>query len=382
MFGAVKNLVGTTCISMLKGIQVLELAGLGPVTMCGLILKDYGASVHRILNPNAPFIDHLLSPGKPSVPLDLKNPSDRQRLIDLCKSADVLLDPYRPKCLDRLGLAPDILHKANKRLVLTRISGYGQPESSQDIDYYLRPGHDINYLAESGILWLFIGERGKSVYPINVIADIAGGAFPAVTGILLALYEREKSGLGKIVDVSITDGISYVSTYFMASCQLDGQNEFNPLSSLVHWHSLARQCANLLDGGAPFYRIYETKDKKFVAVGALEPHFYANLLRPLGLTEKYAPQLDRHAWPRIAAILSGIFVSETRDYWCQETDLVRSACLSPVYSLKEAMDRRPKHLYRDLNFSFSPLAGATRDEGGFSIRIPRPCPLLSDFPAD
>ncbi|KAL5112045.1 Isopenicillin N epimerase component 2 [Taenia crassiceps] len=282
--------------------------------MCGLILKDYGASVHRILNPNAPFSDHLLSPGKPSLSLDLKVPSDRRKLLDLCKSADVLLDPYRPKCLDRLGLAPDVLHKANKRLILTRISGYGQPESNKNIDYYLRPGHDINYLAESGILWLFIGERGKSVYPINIIADIAGGAFPAVAGILLALYEREKSGLGKIVDVSITDGISYVSTYFMASCQLDSRNEFNALSSLMHWHSLARQCANLLDGGAPFYRIYETKDNKFVAVGALEPHFYANLLRPLGLTEKYAPQLDRHAWPRIAAILSGIFPAllETR----------------------------------------------------------------------
>ncbi|VDD83696.1 unnamed protein product [Mesocestoides corti] len=368
---------------MLSGIKVLELAGLGPVTMCGLLLKDYGASVSRILNPNAPFVDHLLSPGKPVVALDLKNSSDRRTLLDLCKSADVLLDPYRPMCLDRLGFPPEVLHKANKRLILTRISGYGQPQENEEIDYYLRPGHDINYLAESGLLWLFTGETsGRPVPPANIIADIAGGAFPAAIGILLALYEREKTGVGKIVDVGIADGVSYMSTYFLASCQVSDQKASNTPFSLMHWSTLAHQCSSFVDGGAPFYRTYETKDKKYVAVGALEPQFYANLLKALGLTERYAPQLDRAAWPRIAAILAGIFASETRHYWCQETDLVRCACLSPVYSPAEAIERRPRHLYRHLNFSLSPLVGATRDEGAFTIRIPRPCPLLSNFPTD
>ncbi|KAM7540944.1 hypothetical protein Aperf_G00000030679 [Anoplocephala perfoliata] len=357
------------------------MAGLGPVTMCGLFLKDFGASVLRVVNPNAPFIDHLLSPGKAIIALDLRNASDNQKLIDLCKSSDILLDPFRPKCLERFGITPQILHKANKGLILTRISGYGQPENDETIDYYLRPGHDINYLAESGILSLFLSEQGKPVYPLNVIADVAGGSFPAVAGTLVALFNREKSGIGKIVDVSIADGISYLATYFMAASQITHKDS-HPSSPIAHWHALACQCHSLLDGRAPFYRTYHTKDKKAIAVGALEPHFYTNLLRTLGVPEKYAPQLDRHAWPRITAILSGIFLGETRDYWCTQTDLVRNACLSPVYSVEEVLQKRPKHLYRDLSFSFSPLAGATYNEGTFSFRIPRPCPLLYDFPSD
>ncbi|VUZ51090.1 unnamed protein product [Hymenolepis diminuta] len=365
---------------MLRGISVLEMAGLGPVTMCGLILKDFGASVLRIVNPNASFTDHLLSPGKASVALNLKDATDREKFIDLCKTSDVLLDPFRPKCLERLGITPQLLHKANRGLILTRISGYGQPEEDENIDYYLRPGHSINYLAESGILSMFSSEKGTSAYPVNLIADIAGGSFPAVAGTILALYNREKTGYGKIVDVSITDGMAYLATYFMASLQGSSQHVFDP--SKVYWHGLALQCQGLLDGNAPFYRTYETKDKKAVAVGALEPHFYANLLKTLGLSEKYAPQLDRHAWPRIVAIFSGIFAGETRDYWCTQTDLVRNACLSPVYSMEEVLQMRHKHLYRDLSFSFSPLAGATRYEGAFSFRIPRPCPVLYDFPPD
>uniref|UniRef100_A0A5K3FSK7 Alpha-methylacyl-CoA racemase n=1 Tax=Mesocestoides corti TaxID=53468 RepID=A0A5K3FSK7_MESCO len=185
-------------------------------------------------------------------------------------------------CLDRLGFPPEVLHKANKRLILTRISGYGQPQENEEIDYYLRPGHDINYLAESGLLWLFTGETsGRPVPPANIIADIAGGAFPAAIGILLALYEREKTGVGKIVDVGIADGVSYMSTYFLASCQVSDQKASNTPFSLMHWSTLAHQCSSFVDGGAPFYRTYETKDKKYVAVGALEPQFYANLLKHL-----------------------------------------------------------------------------------------------------
>nr|CDS26742.1 alpha methylacyl coenzyme A racemase [Hymenolepis microstoma] len=365
---------------MLKGINVLEMAGLGPVTMCGLILKDFGASVLRIINPDAPFIDHLLSPGKASVELNLRNVTDKEKFISLCKTSDILLDPFRPNCLEKLGITPQLLHKVNRGLILTRISGYGQPDENENMDYYLRPGHDINYLAESGILSILSSEKGTSNYPINGLADIAGGSFPAVAGTILALYSREKSGEGKIVDVSITDGMAYLATYFMASLQGGGQDMFDP--SNAHWLSLAFQCQGLLNGNAPFYRTYETKDKKAVAVGALEPKFYSNLLRTLGVAEKYAPQLDRHAWPRIIAIFSGIFAGETRDYWCTQTDLVRNACLSPVYSMEEVLQMRPKHLYRDLSFSFSPLAGATRNEGAFSFRIPRPSPILYDFPPE
>lgn len=130
--------------------------------------------------------------------MNLKNVTDREKFINLCKTSDVLLDPFRPKCLERLGITPQLLHKANRGLILTRISGYGQPEEDENIDYYLRPGHSINYLAESGILSMFSSEKGTSAYPVTLIADIAGGSFPAVAGTILALYNREKTGDGKV----------------------------------------------------------------------------------------------------------------------------------------------------------------------------------------
>ncbi|VDN19441.1 unnamed protein product [Dibothriocephalus latus] len=209
---------------------------------------------------------------------------------------------------------------------------------------------------------------------------MAGGVFTTAFGIMLSLYEREETGKGKIIDVSIADGVSYVSSHFLASRQVSQQTSTATFSSAL-WPNIAKQCANLLDGGAPFYRTYETKDKKYIAVGAIEPHFYANLLKELGVPPATAPQMDRIAWPRISALFSGIFITETREYWISRKNLVQSACVSPVWSPEEAIANRPAHTMRHMRFSVSPLSGGAKNKN-FSVLVPSLCPLLSDFPAE
>ncbi|VDL93850.1 unnamed protein product [Schistocephalus solidus] len=327
------------------------------------------------------FVDHTLNAEKTTLSLDLRESPDKIKMMELCKTSDVLLDPFRPKCLDRLGFSPAILHRLNPRLILARISGYGNVDDRQDKDYYMRPGHDINYLAETGLLWQFTGETcSRPIPPASMIAEMAGGVYTTAFGIMMALYEREKTGNGKIVDVSIADGVSYVSSQFLASRQVSQRTSTASFSSAL-WPDLTKQCANLLDGGAPFYRTYETKDKKYVAVGAIEPHFYANLLKELGVPPATAPQMDRVAWPRICALFSGIFITETREYWINQKNLVQSACVSPVWSPEEAIANRPPHTMRPMRFSVSPLSGGSKDKN-FSVQVPSKCPVLLDFPPE
>ncbi|KAL7062254.1 hypothetical protein AAHC03_0398 [Spirometra sp. Aus1] len=363
------------------GLKVLELASIGPSNICCHVLQDYGATVTRVLNPRSAFVDHMLNAEKAVVSLDLRDSSDKVKMTELCKTSDVLLDPYRPKCLDRLGFPPATLHRLNPRLILARLSGYGNFDDREDKDYYMRPGHDINYLAETGLLWQFTGETcSRPIPPASLVAEMAGGVFTTAFGIMMALYEREKTGHGKIVDVSIADGVAYVSSHFLASRQVSQQISTSSFSSAL-WPNLAKQCANLLDGGAPFYRTYETKDKKYIAVGALEPHFYANLLKELGIPPATAPQMDRVAWPRISALFSGIFITETRDYWINQKNLLQLACVSPVWSPEEAIANRPPHTMRPMCFSVSPLSGGAKSSN-FTILVPSKCPILLDFPQE
>ncbi|RUS24236.1 CoA-transferase family III domain-containing protein [Jimgerdemannia flammicorona] len=230
----------------LNGLKVLEIAGLAPAPFAGMVLADFGADVIRVDRTNEFNID-ILTRHKRSIALNFKNPDGHSTFIRLVQHADVVIEPFRSGVMEKLGLGPDVLCKANPRLVYARLSGYGQTGKSA-----LVAGHDINYVAMSGLLSM-LGRQGENPSPpLNIVADFAGGGLMCVMGILLALIERQRSGKGQVVDAGMTAGVSYLSTfpYAMRKTGLQWTEE---------------RGTNLLDGGAPFYNVYRTMDKKFVA---------------------------------------------------------------------------------------------------------------------
>ncbi|CAM0139825.1 hypothetical protein VKS41_000808 [Umbelopsis sp. WA50703] len=323
----------------LKGIKVIELSGLAPAPFAGMILADNGATVIRVDRP-VNFNPDVLARHKRSVALDLKQPVAIETLKRMLKNADVLLDPYRPGVLESLGLGPDVLLKLNPRLIVARLSGYGQNGEWSKV-----AGHDINYLAISGVLSL-IGRHGENpFFPVNIIGDFAGGGLMCVTGILMAIIERERSGKGQIVDANLTDGSSYLASfpYYMR------KNGFS-------WSE--ERGKNMLDGGAHFYEVYRTKDNKFMAVGAIEPQFYEALIKGLGLSESDLPQqMDTAHWEEMKEKFKSLFSAKSQAEWIQifqNTD----ACVTPVL---------------DYNVENDNAKGYANN--------PKPAPLLSRTPA-
>ncbi|XP_074649743.1 alpha-methylacyl-CoA racemase-like [Tubulanus polymorphus] len=300
----------------LKGIKVIELAGLAPTPFCGMMLADFGAEVIRIDRIG----QHLLGQfkrsdrGKYSIALDLKKPDGVNILNSLTTQADVLIEPYRPGVMEKLGLGPKILMDANPRLIYARLTGYGT-----DGPFAHKAGHDINYLAVSGILSQ-LGRKDDIPYPpVNLLADFAGGGLMCMTGILLALYERMASGKGQVVDCSMTEGASAVGTF------------------LWNLHNSAFRCnergENVLDGGAHFYEVYLTNDGKYMAVGALEPKFYRNLLKGLGLSIEDHPQSLN--CQKSKEKFKELFVSKSQDEWTKIFDGL-DACVTAVVDLTDA----------------------------------------------
>ena len=267
----------------LSGLRILEFDGLGPVTFAGMMLADLGAEVLRLSRSAeagaAAFSEvggEILHRGRGAVPVNLKDPGDVARVLELVAGADALIEGFRPGVMERLGLGPDVCAARNARLVYGRITGWGQsgPMARQ-------VGHDINYIALSGALHA-LGEPDRPPRPpLNLVGDYGGGAMMLVTGVLAGLLEAKTTGKGRVVDAAMTDGSALLMSLFQA------------LSSRGLW-SEARG-ANLLDGGAPFYRCYACKDGRSVAVGALEPQFYAALLAGLGWDPGSAPQFDLEA---------------------------------------------------------------------------------------
>jgi alpha-methylacyl-CoA racemase len=298
---------------------VIELGGIGPGPHAGMMLADLGADVVRVRRPGGltmpPEDRDLLHRGKRIVDLDVK--TRPQALLELAGKADVLLDCFRPGTCERLGIGPDDCAAVNPRLIFARITGWGQEGPVAQT-----AGHDINYLSQTGALSA-LGYRDRPpMPPLNLVADFGGGSMLVLLGIVVALYERERSGKGQVVDAAMVDGVSLLAqmmwTMKSTGALRDQRESF------------------LLDGGAPFYRCYETSDGKYMAVGAIEPQFFAALLTGLGLSPGEVPsQLDIASYPQLHAIFAERFASRTRDEWTQ-TFAGTDACVTPVLSFSEA----------------------------------------------
>jgi alpha-methylacyl-CoA racemase len=326
----------------LHGLRVVELAGIGPGPHAAMILGDLGADVVRIERPGkGPGIqtkgsDYLLR-SRRSVAANLKSDEDKAMVLGLIAKADVLIEGFRPGVTERLGLGPEDCAAVNDRLIYARMTGWGQtgPRSQQ-------AGHDINYISLNGVLHA-VGRHGeRPVPPLNLAGDFGGGSMFLLVGILSALWERERSGKGQIVDAAMVDGSSVLAQMIWAFRRMGMWND--------------ERGVNLLDTGAPYYDTYETADGKYVAVGAIEPQFYAELLDKLGLQDADLPdQNDMGRWPELRAALTKAFGAHDRDHWAQ-VFAGSDACVTPVLSFAE-VESEPHNtergtFYRDDDWLF------------------------------
>jgi alpha-methylacyl-CoA racemase len=306
----------------LSDLRVVELAGLGPGPFACMLLADLGADVVRIVRPGAAAAEraersHTLR-SRTIVEANLKNPEELGAVRRLVERADVLVEGFRPGVIERLGLAPADLLQVNPRLVVARMTGWGQSGP-----WARRAGHDINYLSVTGALHA-VGPRERPVQPLNLVADLGGGAMFLLSGVLAAVYERDRTGAGQVLDVAMVDGTSMLL------------QDVWRLSARGEWTD--RRASNFNDGAAPYYRVYECADGGFVAVGAIEPQFYAQLLEGLGLDPATLPDRDDESrWEDVAARIGAVFLAHPRVHWesvFEGTD----ACVTPVLSLAEAPD--------------------------------------------
>jgi alpha-methylacyl-CoA racemase len=302
----------------LTGVKVIELAGIGPGPYAGQLLADMGADVIVIDRPGGSIVPKAIDArGKRSMILDLKNADAVGVLLKLVETADVLIEGLRPGVTERMGVGPDACHAINPRLIYGRMTGWGQSGP-----WSHTAGHDINYISMTGALHA-IGKEGQPpVPPLNMVGDFGGGSMFLVNGILAAIIERGRTGKGNIVDAAIVDGtLSLMSfVYGMA-----GMGQWRP-----------QRESNLLDGSVPFYRCYMTADGKFMAVGCIEPQFFAAMMERLPIDrEAYGSQHDRAAWPKQHEMLEDIFATQTRDAW-EAIFAGTDACVTPVLDYVEA----------------------------------------------
>lgn len=305
----------------LSGYKVIELAGIGPAPMGGMILADMGAEIIRIERPGAadPKVAEPISGrNKKSVVLDLKQDAGKAALMTLIEQADALIDPYRPGVCEKLGFGPDECLARNPKLVFARMTGWGQTGPLAQA-----AGHDLNYIAITGALHA-IGRRGeRPVVPLNLVGDFGGGGMLLVTGVMGGLLEAAKSGQGQVIDVAMVDGTAQLM-WMMQGFQQIGA-----------WNADERE-ANLLDGAAHFYDTYECADGKYVAIGAIEPQFYAELLARAEVTDpQFQAQHDAAQWPELKQKLGEVLKTKTRDEW-DALMAGSDACFAPVLTMVEA----------------------------------------------
>lgn len=294
-----------------------------------------------------------LKRGKKSIALDLKQTEGVDILKRLCKSADVLIEPFRPGVMEKLGIGPKDLSVLNKRLIFARLSGFGQTGPMSK-----RAGHDINYLAVSGLLSLLgNAEPAKPNPPINILADFAGGGLMCALGVCIALLERQNSGLGQVIDANLVEGTSYAASSIWAT------RDTNRVVSQLVWPNIKERGRNLLDGGAPFYNVFRTKDNKYMAVGSLEPQFFANLIKGLGLKIEDYPQEDMDKWEKHKDAFQTVFFTKTQQEWNSIFDPL-DCCITPVVEFEDA-----------------PLTEQSKARNSFLLsNTPRPAPYLERTP--
>ncbi len=339
----------------LSGIRVLEFEAIGPGPFCGMMLADMGADVLLIDRPVDPRLGFgrdrwfdVMMRGRRSATLDLKSKDGVAAALELAAKADAVVEGFRPGVMERLGLGPAPLLERNPKLVIGRMTGWGQ-----EGPLAARAGHDINYIALTGVLHA-IGRAGAApVPPLNLIGDFGGGGMLLAFGIACALVEAQRSGKGQVVDAAMVDGASLLAAMFSGMLAAKRWNE--------------TRGDNVLDTGAPWYDVYETSDGKYVAIGAIEPKFYEELLVRLELQGKNLPaQQDRKGWPTLRAAFAEKFKAKTRDQWCEAFD-GSDACFAPVLTFSEAR----AHPHNSARRSFVDLA---------RVAQPAPAPRYSRTP--
>jgi alpha-methylacyl-CoA racemase len=341
----------------LQGLRVIELAGIGPGPMCAMLLADQGADVVRIdrVEPSGLGVPidkrfEVTGRGRRSVALDLKAPAGRDAVLRLIDKADVLIEGFRPGVAERLGLGPADCHARNAGLVYGRMTGFGQSGPLAQA-----AGHDLNYIALTGALHAIGPGEGKPVPPLNLVGDYGGGSLYLAFGLMAALFERQTSGRGQVVDAAMVDGAGSLMSIFYG------------MRASGAWQD--RRASNLLDGGAPFYDTYETADGRHVSIAALEPKFFAELVRRLGLDPRFVKvQRDRSQWPALRAAIAETVRAKTRDECCALLE-GSDACFAPVLGIDEA----PNHAHAAARGAFIDIDGVVQ---------PAPAPRFDRTPAD
>lgn len=300
----------------LSGYRVVELAGIGPGPYAGQLLADYGADVILVERPGA-SLRGIDVRGKRSITLDLKNPAAISALLQMIAHADVMIEGLRPGVTERLGIGPDACHKVNPKLIYGRMTGWGQTGPWNQM-----AGHDINYISMTGALHAMGKAGAPPMPPLNLVGDFGGGSLFLVTGIIAALLRAEKTGQGDVIDAAIVDGVNSLMSFIYG------------MAGPGAWQ--IRREANLLDGAAPYYRCYATLDGKFVAVGCIEPQFFAAMMARLAIDmEAYGAQNDRSRWAQQHQLLEAVFAGKSRDEW-EAIFAGSDACVTPVLDYAEA----------------------------------------------
>ncbi|HEX3881524.1 MAG TPA: CaiB/BaiF CoA-transferase family protein [Stellaceae bacterium] len=347
----------------LEGVRIVELAGIGPGPFCAMLLSDMGAEVIRVDRaanvghddsrvggpPGEEYRFNLLARGRKNIAVDLKNKDGVAAVLRLIERADALIEGFRPGVMERLGLGPDICLARNRRLVYGRMTGWGQDGPIAHI-----AGHDINYIALSGVLSTIGEAGGPPVPPLNLVGDFGGGALYLAMGVLAGILSARATGKGQVVDCSMVEGSASLMTMMYAALASGAWTE--------------KRGHNRTDGGAHYYHVYETSDGEHVAIGSIEPQFYSLLLQHTGLTPEDVPvQTDRSTWPDMQKRMAAIFRQKTRAEWVsimQDTDI----CFAPVLKMSEAIGHEHNR-HRD---SFPVIDG---------IPQPGPAPRFSGTPA-
>jgi alpha-methylacyl-CoA racemase len=308
-------------VGPLHGTKIVEIAGIGPGPFAAMMLADMGAEILRLYRADQPPLlgnsgGDVVSRGRTAVPVNLKDPAGVELVLRLTQEADALIEGMRPGVMERLGLGPDVMLARNERLVYGRMTGYGQEGPLAAV-----AGHDINYISIAGVLGAIKREGERPLFPLNLIGDYGGGGMLLAFGVVCGIVEARTSGKGQVVDAAMVDGAALLTTIF------------HGLRAAGIWYEPPG--TNMLDSGAHFYEVYETSDGGHIAVGAIEPQFYAELLRLLEVDPAEAPQWDRARWPELKVRFAGIFKTRTRDEWAELLEPAE-ACATPVLGLGDA----------------------------------------------